>query len=71
MPRHGSRVTTPLARSLVGRRIELELLDRILDEACQGSPLLVVVSGESAGRLVETLDTPSAAPVGSKAMHPV
>jgi DNA-binding CsgD family transcriptional regulator len=43
---HGSRVVTPLAQSLVGRDSELELLDRLLDEACAGSSRFVVVTGE-------------------------
>jgi DNA-binding NarL/FixJ family response regulator len=37
---------TPLAQSLVGRDSELELLDRLLDEACSGSSRFVALAGE-------------------------
>jgi DNA-binding NarL/FixJ family response regulator len=37
---------TLVAQPLVGRDAELELLDRLLDEACSGSARFVVVTGE-------------------------
>ena len=37
---------TTLAQPLVGRETELELLERILDEACGGSSRFVVLTGE-------------------------
>jgi predicted ATPase len=37
---------TLLAHSLVGRESELKLLDRLLDETCEGSSRFVVVTGE-------------------------
>jgi DNA-binding CsgD family transcriptional regulator len=45
MLRGGPAVTT-LAQPLVGRETELELLERMLDEACGGSSRFVVLSGE-------------------------
>jgi AAA ATPase domain len=37
---------TTLAQALVGRETELELLERMLDEACGGSSRFVVLTGE-------------------------
>jgi predicted ATPase len=37
---------TDLAQTLVGRQTELDLLERVLEEACAGSPQIVFVTGE-------------------------
>jgi ATP/maltotriose-dependent transcriptional regulator MalT len=37
---------TDLAQTLVGRQTELDLLERMLEEACAGSPQIVFVTGE-------------------------
>jgi ATP/maltotriose-dependent transcriptional regulator MalT len=37
---------TELAQTLVGRQTELELLERMLEEGCAGSPQIVFVTGE-------------------------
>ena len=37
---------TELAQTLVGRQTELDLLERMLEEACAGSPQIVFVTGE-------------------------
>jgi DNA-binding NarL/FixJ family response regulator len=46
MLRRGFAVVTTLAPPIVGRGTELELLERMLDEACGGSSRFVVVAGE-------------------------
>ena len=40
------RGVTELAQTLVGRETELDLLERMLEEGCAGSPQIVFVTGE-------------------------